>query len=423
MRFVLICASWLSVLLLACESTPHASAATLAVWTRQVTGAVQNPKFYAGLVFFGVDRSPAGGVETDAFDIETGRALWRRSGGLPAVGSTDYLVAGPRVERIDPLTGRSLWRSRALCSHGSESATYVASRKRTTYVGCAGGALFSLRSSTGQVIAVAHPTRVDSYDEMLFLGSGSMSVSGIASGAFLFRQSAILRDGSLAPVAALGRDAHVIGEWSGNAVVYDACCQGTPSDASPGVVRFISLASGREVNAEVLRPYGSVTPTVDRPGAGIMVEDSGKLYLATHSAIFAYRLDDVKQPPQLVWHDLTMLPTLIDRRYLGITYQSRGALETGVLDTENALHIISRQISIPQKMSPTLSLQVVASGKLHDLVLDRGCMVSAHTSASALAVCRNPNVPALNHIAGTSRPLSWGRNNVLLPVSIALYAL
>ena len=253
-----------------------------ALWSRYVTGGVEESRIYQGVIIFGVlhlDNSTA----TEAFDARTGRHLWQRTGAVPLSGSSPYLAVGAVVEHIDARTGRTIWRSAPLCGKTATAPknadfqppavalpTYAATIGTSLYVGCNGGKIFALHLSSGRVFSSAYPAYLDNYDQIVSLGHDALGIGGEASGAYMYRQSAIVRSDSLAPIIVFGPGHRVIGARDGNAIVSDECCQGSHSDSWPANVEQISVPSGGTVSdVSYIR-----TPIPRRPTKIVLDRDS-----------------------------------------------------------------------------------------------------------------------------------------------------
>lgn len=409
----------------ACSSDPiHAQA----VWSRSIVGSVTNAYIDRGTVVFGSDRRPASAITTQAFDVETGQQLWDRNGALPLRGAASFLTEENRVERVAARTGRVLWKSAALCTNPDGPPTFGTAIGATLYAGCGGGKIFALRESDGGMYASASPVVLDDYDQIVALGDGDLAVSGIASGAMMYRQSAILKRNSLSTVTVLDRDQSIVGEYRGDIVIADTCCQGGHTDASPAGIELLSPATMKADASAGLHPYGNGTPPgADRPGGGLAVVAGDTLYIGTHRALFAYRLAHLHAQPRVVYAHLLDLPTQLTKRYLSIAEPlSDNRIKVSVLDTYNGLRVISATTlpaDDPQDARAVTRQQLLLSesGPVRTATVDGSCRLGASDERHAFMWCANTELASHLRLGSQAMPLTAG-TSTLLPQSIAVYS-
>ncbi len=404
---------------------PSIQARASALWSRAITGGVVNASIDHGAVIFGVDSRPLGGENTLALDLRTGKRLWERTGAVPLAGSPAFLAVGTSVEHVDERTGRAMWRSVPLCVDPGT----VAAIGNAVFVGCGGGKLLALRLSTGRVFAAAHPTQVDTYDQIVPLGRDALGIGGEASGAFLFRQSAIVTRGTLATFAALERDTRIIGERGGNAVVAETCCLGRHSDSSPADIEFVSLDTGKTVSAVSLHPYENPPPPDrDVPGAGIVLAVGSTLYVATHSALFAYDLGNLGRQPRTLYADLADEPMITAGRYLWIKEGTPGNVRrVAYLDAYAGMRVIwsgtGGEFTTVHMYSPGEMERrfIFSKGRVRLVMVDGSCTVQASSANYAFTICRNSDIASRVRLGSPGKPVTRGQKT-LSPGAIAVYA-
>jgi hypothetical protein len=409
-----------------------------ALWSRYVTGGVEQSRIYEGVIIFGLSHLD-NSTTTQAFDARTGGYLWQRAGAVPLSGSSSYLAVGAVVERVDARTGRTIWRSAPLCGKIAIPAkntdfqppavafpTYTATIGTSLFVGCNGGKIFALHLSNGRVFASAYPTYLDNYDQIVSLGHDALGIGGEASGAYMYRQSAIVRSDSLSPIVVFGPGHRIIGARDGNAIVSDECCQGSHSDSWPANVELISIPSGGIISDVSLHPYSHPpSPDQDRPGPGILLAVGDDLYVATHSALFLYDLRNLRARPRTLYADLIDLPTVSDQRYLTIEEGTPGSVRSvAVLDADDDMQVIRRTNGSQPAYSSgsTRQLLTFSDGHIRPVDIDASCNVIASSESYAFTVCTNLHVPSRAQLGGPARFESLGPRTAN-PGLIAVYAL
>ncbi|MHB8141821.1 MAG: PQQ-binding-like beta-propeller repeat protein [Vulcanimicrobiaceae bacterium] len=458
MEFVRGIIAILLVIVVACApAAPTESAlaignAKAADWSRYVTGAIENSKIYQGVVFFGLSRLD-GTTSTQAYDVRTGRRLWKQTGAYPLSGSSLFLAVGTAVEHVDAHTGRTIWRSVPLCVEPRAATpkrtgihvefglpvrpspppalaapTYVVTIGKTLYVGCNGGKIVALHLSNGRVFASAHPAHLDEYDQIVSLGHDALGISGRASGAYMFRQSAIVKRDTLATIVVFGPDHRIIGTHDGDAIIADVCCQGTHSDSWPADIERVSLTSGETMSDVSLHPYPHpLPPDRDLPGPGLVLAVGNDLYVATHSALFVYDLRHLRARPRVVYADLVSLPTfIIDRRYLSIEEGKPGTVRrVALLDAYNGMRVIETNntggSSFGSPRGSTRQIFTFSGSRIRFVTVDASCDLSATSKTYAFMICRNLDIASHAHLGGPPRVLRLGLSTEN-PESIAVYA-
>ncbi len=398
---------------------------------------MEGSRIYQGVIIFGVlhlDNS----TTTEAFDAQTGRHLWQRTGAVPLSGSSPYLAVGAVVERVDARTGRTIWRSPPLCGKTATAPkntdfeppaaalpTYAATIGASLYVGCNGGKIFALRVSNGRVFASAYPAYLDNYDQIVSLGHDALGIGGGASGAYMYRQSAIVRSDSLIPIVVFGPGHRIIGARDKNAIVSDECCRGSHSDSWPANVEQISIPSGETVSDVSLHPYSHPPPPDhDRPGPGLMLAVGDDLYVATHSALFRYDLGSLGAAPRTLYGDLIDLPSISDQRYLTIEEGTPGNVRSvALLDVDNDMRVIRRTDGSQPAYSSgsTRELLTFSGGRVRPVVVDASCDLIASSEIFALTVCTNLQIASRAQLGGPARVESLGPRTAN-PGLIAVYA-
>ena len=411
-----------------------------ALWSRSITGSIENASIDGSVVVFGLDRGGFGAASTQAYDVRTGRQLWELTGALPLSGSPVFLAVGKAVERVDARSGRVLWRSKPLCGQTATVPentdftppavalpTYAAAIRRSVYIGCNGGKIFALHLSSGRVLASAYPAYLDKYDQIVALGNNALGIGGTASGAYMYRQSAIVKEGTLATVAPLGFDARIIGTYDQDAVIENTCCLGRHSDSWPADLEFVSLESGEVVSSASLHPYQTPLPRDnDLAGPGVALTAGDTLYVATHSRLLAYDLSNLDARPRVVYSDVVGVPTVIDDRYFLVERGKPGAVRSNaILDAYDGLRVIwSDVVSASPATSSNESTRqelLIFQGRVRPVTVDASCMRSASNEAYAFTVCRSGNIASYTHLGKSAKPIAFGPNT-LLPQSIAVYS-
>lgn len=458
-EFVRVTMSALLVLVAACAPAAPAKSSPAvgdtkvsgarALWSRYVTGDVYNAKIYQGAVVFS-SLHPGGGTSTQAFDVRTGRHLWKRAGTLLLSGSPLLLAAGTAVANVDARTGRAIWRSVPLCAASSSAPpkhtgldvefglpihpspppavavpTYAATIGKTLYVGCNGGKISALRLSNGHVLASAHPIRLDDYDQIVPLGHGALGIGGEASGAYMARQSAIVKRDTLATIIVFGPGHRIIGTRSGDAVVADVCCQGAHSDSWPADIERVSLTSGETISEVSLHPYPHpLPPDSDLPGPGVVLAVGNTLYVATHSALFAYDLTNLRVRPRILYGDLADLPMLIDGRYLSIREgEPRDVRRVALLDAYSGMRVVrSTRFRATYTQQATLQLLNFSGSRVRSVTVDGSCTHAAFSERYVFVTCRNLRIASRAHLGGSPKAASFALTTEI-PESIAVYAM
>jgi outer membrane protein assembly factor BamB len=411
-----------------------------ALWSRYVTGGVEGAKIDQGVVIFGVLQLD-GDTSTQGFDARTGRTLWKRTGALPLAGSSLFLAVGTTVEHVNARTGREIWRSAPLCGKTAiapKSAnfqppavalpTYAAAIGKSLYVGCNGGKIFALRLSDGHLFASAYPAYLDNYDQIVSLGHGALGIGGGASGAYMYRQSAIVRRDTLSTIVVFGPGHRIIAAGDGAAIVADECCRGAHDDSWPANIERVSLASGETESEVSLRPYPHpLPPDHDRPGPGLVLAVRNDLYVATHSALFLYDLRDLRARPRVLYEDLVDLPSMTDQRYLTVEEGKPGSVKrVAVLDAYNGMRVIRSSTTSGSQPSyspgSTRELLIFSGGYIRPVTVDASCSLAASSDKYAFTVCTSLDITARAQLGGPARSASVGERTEN-PESIAVYAL
>lgn len=420
----------LPALLIACASA--APPRSQALWSRSITGGVTNASIYRGTVTYGIEVGFNQTFTTQALDARTGRLLWKRSGAVPLRGSQSFLAVGQAVERIDTRTGRVLWRSPSLCGKTTPvaSPSYAAVIGQSVYIGCAGGELFGLSLSNGTVFASGYPASLDNYDQIASLGHDTLGIGGVASGAYMFRQSSIVKAKTLSTVAALGPDNRIVGTWRGDALIADTCCQGRHRDSWPANIARVSLTSGKVVSEVALHPYERPpTGNSNLPGPGVIFVHGDTLYAGTHTALFAYDVANLQGRPRVLFADLANLPTVIDDRYVWIEEGTPlNVRRVAVLDGDNGMRAIwtdSTGRFAPGYPHPNQAARMhvaYVNGHVRITMVDASCLPGVSDETYVFMVCRSEHVASLAHLGAPATPVTF-RNNTLLPETIAVYAI
>lgn len=451
-EFVRVTLSALLILLTACapaKSSPAARSAkerARALWTRYVTADVYKAKIYQRVVAFS-SLHPGGGTSTQAFDVRTGRLLWKRVGTLLLSGSPLFLAASATVESVDARTGRTIWRSVPVCAESRHIRqkhtgldvefglptrpspqpalalpTYAAKVGKTLYVGCHGGRISALRLSDGHVVAHAHPLRLNDYDQIVLLGHGALGISGEASGAYMARQSAIVKRDTLATIIVFGPGHRIIGTRNGEAIVANVCCQGAHSDSWPADIERVSLTSGKTISESSLHPYPHpLPPDSDFPGPGVIFAVGNTLYVATHSALFAYDLTNLRGGPHMLYGDLANLPMLIDGRYLSIREgKPRDVRRVALLDAYNGMRVVrSARFRATYKQQAMLQLLNFSGVRVRPITVDGSCTHATFSKNYVFVACRSLHIAARTHLGRP--PRAAGAKEI--PESVAVYAM
>lgn len=403
-----------------------------ALWSRSITGGAQNASIYRGVVVFGISLRPFGGVSTEALELRTGRILWERNGVLPLSGSPSFLAAGESVEHVDTHSGRVIWRTEPLCSGPyawMHSPTYAATIESSAYIGCTGGKIVRLRLSDGHVLASAHPAYLDGYDQIVSLGRDALGIGGWADGAYLHRQSAIVKRDTLSAIVILGPDQHILGEWKRDALIENACCQGAHSDSWPADIALVSLKSGETIGAVSLHPYvHRLPPDRDLPGPGALLAVRNILYVGTHTALFAYDLENLNRRPRTLYADLTNLPMILDDRYFTIEKQEPGGVRNSeVLDAYDGMRVIHNgPAPTPGPMyvkGSTRRFFLFIDGNARSAIIDASCALSAGNEDYVFMLCNNVDIASHAHLGGPPKSITLKGSGTMLPQSIATYTL
>lgn len=350
-------------------------------------------------------------LAVSAYDIASGKELWRRDGRLAVAGTPLFLADGQNLERVDIRTGRVLWRSRALCSEQNQNPSYVDLIGVSVYVGCQGGELFRLDAANGGVLA-SQQIPVDEYQSIELLPHDTLAVAGYAS-IGMYRRSVLLHAQTLEPVKPIqtfAPDLYILGVRNGEAIVADVCCRGTPDTNSPGSVLGVSLATGETLWSVAIHPYRPQLPLSDvEPGAGIFALAADRLYVGTRTALFMYRIGDLrskgaKASRSEIYSDLRDRPQMYEGRYLVIS-EGKGATITraALFDTVAGRETWS-DASLPWSPAPPavaaptvaqmygvtpnirrFGLLSLSDGKM--LPLDTGCYVQTSNETFAVALC------------------------------------
>lgn len=373
-------------------------------------------------------------IDAEALDPQNGKRLWLRSGAIPLTGSTPLLAIGAALERVNARTGSVLWRSPNACPQ--KTPTFASAVNGRLYVGCRGGRVVSIDPLTGRVLASVLPAPLDDYDQMVSLGHGRLGVSGTASGAYSYRQSAILDSQTLAVVIAFPPDRRIVGARDGKAIIDDACCQGDLSDSSPAAIEHVSLASGETVSSVSLEPYGNELPSDrDLPGPGVVVAAGNHLYLATHWALFDYDLSNLEAKPRTLYANLVDLPTLVNWHYLLLrTGDGTAVRRSLLLNSQNGMRVLwsadggwqpsgsgDDAIGLTRDAGDPSSILLPLSGA-DPISVDPSCRLSTSGGAYAFVTCRNVRVPSARRLDTVPRCLTSGASSVC-PGAVAAYAL
>ena len=349
------------------------------------------------------------------YDIGSGKELWRREGPQSLRGSPQFFAEDGSIERVNLRTGDVLWRSREVCARAiayPQAIAYVKAVEGSVYAGCAGGALFRLDPADGRVLASQDPISVDDYQRIVPLPHATLAVAGYAS-IGMYALSAILHERTLEPVAPAGTftaDLNVLGIYNDEAIVADVCCRGTPDTNSPGAILGVSLQNGDIHWSVAIRPYHPPLPLSDvEPGAGVFALAGGRLYVGTRTALFVYRIGDLradgaKASRRELYSDLRDRPQLYDGRYLGISEgQDATVRRSALFDTMTGRELwsdASRPWSTPPGAPQTLTaveMYAVTPGDRHFALLrlsdgkmlpiDTGCYLQAADERYAVALC------------------------------------
>jgi hypothetical protein len=349
------------------------------------------------------------------------------------LGSAGFLSIGDGVDRIDVRSGRSIWGATPRCKKQDDGRpgepSYVQIIGGMAYVGCRGGELLAVRASDGRTLATALPAFVDNYDQVISLGKNALGVGGSASGAYMYRQSAILRPRTLARVAVFLPNMRILGSHDGNAVVDDdgAGSQGRHTDSSPGTIDFVSLRTGEAVDFAILHPYAQPLPSDrDDPLSETAFQIGDALYVPTHTALFAYNLDHLNRQPKILYDDLADVPVPPDGRYLTIKEGTPGHVrKTSILDAGADMRSIwseNDNAGFTSHQTQTDTLRIPQNGRTYAIVVDRGCRLAAKSASDAFMGCNGAGVPSNAHLGAPATPLVVGRNT-LTPQTIAIYKL
>jgi outer membrane protein assembly factor BamB len=425
------------VMAVCARAVPAPVAPSSALWSRSLVGSINPAVIDRGIVVFGrtADFGPQNRMSTTALDVSSGKLLWERTGQLPLYGTPLFLAAGSAVERIDERTGRTIWRSAPLCN-GTGVPSYAVSIGKRLYVGCTGGELAALDLTAGRLLASASPMKLDEYDQIVPLGNGRLGIGGKASGAFMHRQSAIVRSDTLSSVVVFGPDHRILGVRDGVVLVDDACCGGTKSDSWPGVVKRVSLVSGATISTVSLHPYQhALSPDSDLPGPGTILTVGNNVYVGTHSALFVYDLANLNARPRMLYDNLAnYLPVIANDRYLFLELGPSDSQQTVLLDgyanaraiwreagrwglrdqRGSVLQIIQYATGVSSLLSPSVTPRV--------LPVDPSCAIEASNESFAFLSCRNLEVASKQRLGSVPKCITIGQSSAC-PESIAVYAL
>jgi hypothetical protein len=357
-----------------------------------------------------VDRQEMFGVA--AYDVVSGKELWRRDGSAPVPGTPLFVGDGQSLERVDVRTGRVLWRSHALCSQSGKPPSYATVVGTSVYAGCDGGELVRLGLQDGRVLASQDRISVDGYQRIEALPEAALAVAGYAS-IGMYTRSAILRAQTLEPIdpAQLGTpDLLILGARNDEAIVADVCCRGTPDTNSPGAVEGVSLATGDTPWSVAIHPYHPPLPLSDvEPGAGVFVLGGDRVYVGTRTALFVYRIEDLrakgsKAPRRELYGDLRDRPAVYAGRYLVIS-EGKGPVirRSALFDAVTARELWSdasrpwsaappplQTGTIAQMYSLAPGVRRFALIRLRDgkmLQIDTGCYLQAADERYAVSLC------------------------------------
>lgn len=403
----------------------------VALWSRSIIEGIQNAQIDGNVLLFGVFNVRPTDTKAEAFDVRSGRRLWQRAGAMPTLGAPGFLAIGDRVERIDVQSGRSRWSAMPRCPKSIDGRTgelsYVAIIGGVAYVGCRGGALLAARASSGQTLATARPMYLDGYDQIVALGNDALGIGGSASGAYLHRQSAIVRQRTLSRIAVFQPNMRILGVHRGDAVVDDGCCATPHSDSSPGTIDFVSLRTGEATAFAILHPYSQPLPRDrDLPLSETAFQVGDTLYVPTHTALFAYNLNHLDRQPQLLYDDLADVPMPPAGRYLTVREGAPGHVsKTSILDTAVGMRTIwtdHGDVAFTSQQAQTTTLHVPQNGRAYPIIVDRGCTLAAQSATYAFMVCETPSVPTTANLGPLATPLTIG-TITLTPETIAIYKL
>lgn len=404
----------LIVALAACVSSPYAVAST---WTVLANGG-RAVAIADGVVIVQfrrmVDSQETFSVA--AYDVASGRELWHRDGPQAVAGTPLFLGDGARLERVDPRSGRVLWRSRALCSQAPPEPAYIKVVGASVYAGCVNAGVFRLRLADGRVVASQGGVSIAVYHTIEPLPHGTLGVAGYQQSIYLTTQTYILNARTLEPVEPLpmfrpGR--LVLGVHNGEAIEADVCCGDKPDTNSPGAIAGVSLTTGDARWSVAIHPYHPPMPLSDtEPGAGVFVLSGDRLYVGTRTALFVYRIDDLrtlggKAPRRELYDDLDGRPEVYDGRYLGLLEGKGGPVtRTALFDTKTGREFWSDASGAWRPERGTfeaprvVELYFVTAGagrsalvRLRDgrvLHIGAGCSLQASNERYAAALCGAP---------------------------------
>lgn len=188
----------------------------------------------------------------------------------------------------------------------------------------------------------------------------------------------------------------------------------------------MSLATGETIASISLHPYRNpLPPENDLPGPGLVLVSNGTLYVATHSALFAYKLNALGNRPRTLYSDLADLPMLIDGRYVSIREGTpRNVRRAAILDAHNRMRTIWSDTNGPFfptfPRGPTQELLSVFNGRARSLTVDASCGIGAMSERYAFMACGNLDIASNAHLGAPPKALKSARGT-LLPVSIAVY--
>lgn len=428
----------LALVIAACaRAVPAPVAPSSALWSRSVVGSINPAVVDRGIVVFGrtTDSGPQNRMSTTALDVSSGKLLWERTGRLPLYGTPLFLAAGSAVERIDERTGRTIWRSAPLCD-GTGVPSYAVNIGKRLDVGCTGGQLAALDLAAGRLLASASPMKLDEYDQIVPLGNGRLGIGGKASGAFMYRQSAIVRSDTLSSVVVFRPDHRILGVRGGDVLVDDACCQGTKSDSWPGDIERVSLASGATIATVSLHPYPhALSPDSDLPGPGTMLAVGNDVYVGTHSALFVYDLANLNARPRMLYGNLAnYVPVIANDRYLFLELGPSDAQQTVLLDGYANARVTWRDTGrwgLRDQRGSVLQIVQYATGVSSLLLpgvtprvlrVDPSCAIEASNESFVFLACRNLEIASQQHLGSVPKCITIGQSSAC-PESIAVYAL
>jgi hypothetical protein len=390
-------------------------------WSVRVSGPAVAIADGAVIVSTGrmVNRQVVVGVA--AYDISSAAELWHRDGVLPVRGTPFFLADGQTLERTNARSGRVLWRSGVLCSQPDRRVSYVKIADASVYAGCDGGELFRLNVRDGRVLASQTGISVDSYQQLEALPRGMLAVAGYA-GVGMYTRSAILHAQTLEPIEPLQSftaDLLVLGVRGNQAILADVCCRGTPDTNAPGAIVDLSLVTGDTLWSAAIRPYRPPLPLSDvEPGAGVFVLAGDRLYVGTRTALFEYRLDDLRRlgssaPRRELYAELRDRPQVYNGRYIFVS-EGKGAMvrRCALFDAVTARELWSDDsrpwTAPPVPLEPQTVAQMygaqpgdrrfgllrVSDGKM--LPIDAGCYLQAANERYAVTLCgRRGRLPEL----------------------------